>query len=99
MSDVPLGMFLSGGIDSAAITATMASLVSKDPIRTFSVAFAEREANEFVYARLVAEAYRTEHREVLVTPHQFFAQMPRLHWHEDDPWRIPGALLCISCRS
>ena len=91
MSDVPLGMFLSGGIDSAAITATMAGLV-KDPIRTFSVAFAEREANEFVYARLVAEAYRTEHREVLVTPHQFFAQMPRLIWHEDEPIAHPSSI-------
>ena len=51
MSDVPLGMFLSGGIDSAAITATMAGM--KEPVRTFSVAFAEREANELEYARLV----------------------------------------------
>ena len=60
--DVPLG-----GIDSAAITATMATLV-KEPIRTFSVAFAEREANELEFARLVATAYRTEHREIVVTP-------------------------------
>jgi asparagine synthase (glutamine-hydrolysing) len=91
MSDVPLGMFLSGGIDSAAITATMAALV-KDPIRTFSVAFAEREANEFAYARMVAEAYRTEHREVLVTPRQFFAELPRLVWHEDEPIAHPSSI-------
>jgi asparagine synthase (glutamine-hydrolysing) len=91
MSDVPLGMFLSGGIDSAAITATMATLV-KEPIRTFSVAFAEREANEFAYARMVAEAYRTEHREVLVTPRQFFAQLPRLIWHEDEPIAHPSSI-------
>ena len=91
MSDVPLGMFLSGGIDSAAITATMATLV-KDPIRTFSVAFAEREANEFAYARMVAEAYRTEHREVLVTPQQFFAELPRLIWHEDEPIAHPSSI-------
>ena len=91
MSDVPLGMFLSGGIDSAAITATMATLV-KDPIRTFSVAFEEREANEFAYARMVAEAYRTEHREVLVTPRQFFAELPRLIWHEDEPIAHPSSI-------
>jgi asparagine synthase (glutamine-hydrolysing) len=52
MADVPLGMFLSGGIDSAAITAMMSTLVT-DPIRTFSVAFAERQANELAYARQV----------------------------------------------
>ena len=91
MSDVPLGVFLSGGIDSAAITATMATLV-KDQIRTFSVAFAEREANEFTYARMVAEAYRTEHREVLVTPCQFFAELPRLIWHEDEPLAHPSSI-------
>ncbi|MBV8308100.1 MAG: asparagine synthetase B, partial [Gammaproteobacteria bacterium] len=91
MSDVPLGMFLSGGIDSAAITATMARLV-KDPIRTFSVAFAEREANELEYARLVAGAYRTEHREILVQPAQFFAELPRLLWHEDEPIAHPSSV-------
>jgi asparagine synthase (glutamine-hydrolysing) len=91
MSDVPLGMFLSGGIDSAAITATMATLV-KEPIRTFSVAFAEREANELEYARLVATAYRTEHRETVVSPAEFFAELPRLVWHEDEPIAHPSSI-------
>jgi asparagine synthase (glutamine-hydrolysing) len=91
MSDVPLGMFLSGGIDSAAITATMATLV-KEPIRTFSVAFAEREANELEYARLVAAAFHTEHREVVVTPAEFFAELPRLLWHEDEPVAHPSSI-------
>jgi asparagine synthase (glutamine-hydrolysing) len=91
MSDVPLGMFLSGGIDSAAIAATMARLV-QDPIRTFSVAFAEREANELAYARLVAEAYRTEHREIIVSPHEFFAALPNLIWHEDEPIAHPSSV-------
>ena len=91
MSDVPLGMFLSGGIDSAAITAAMATLV-KEPIRTFSVAFAEREANELEYARLVAKAYRTEHRETVVSPAEFFAELPRLVWHEDEPIAHPSSI-------
>ena len=91
MSDVPLGMFLSGGIDSAAITATMATLV-KEPIRTFSVAFAEREANELEYARMIATAYQTEHREVIVSPAQFFAELPRLLWHEDEPIAHPSSV-------
>jgi asparagine synthase (glutamine-hydrolysing) len=91
MSDVPLGMFLSGGIDSAAITATMATLV-KEPIRTFSVAFAEREANELEYARMVATAYHTEHREIVISPAQFFAELPRLVWHEDEPIAHPSSV-------
>ena len=91
MSDVPLGMFLSGGIDSAAITSAMATLV-KEPIRTFSVAFAEREANELEYARLVATAYRTDHRETLVSPAEFFAELPRLVWHEDEPIAHPSSI-------
>jgi len=91
MSDVPLGMFLSGGIDSAAITSAMATLV-KEPIRTFSVAFAEREANELEYARLVATAYRTEHRETVVSPAEFFAELPRLVWHEDEPIAHPSSV-------
>ena len=91
MSDVPLGMFLSGGVDSAAITATMAPLVQQ-PIRTFSVAFAEREANELRFARMVAHAYRTEHREVLVSPEEFFAALPQLVWHEDEPLAHPSSV-------
>jgi asparagine synthase (glutamine-hydrolysing) len=91
MSDVPLGMFLSGGIDSAAITATMAGLVS-EPIRTFSVAFAEREANELAYARLVANAYRTAHHEIVVSQQEFFAALPRLIWHEDEPLAHPSSI-------
>jgi asparagine synthase (glutamine-hydrolysing) len=84
MSDVPFGMFLSGGIDSAAITATMAPLINA-PVKTFSVAFAEREANELAYARMVAQRYATDHHEVLLTADEFFDRLPRLIWHEDEP--------------
>jgi asparagine synthase (glutamine-hydrolysing) len=91
MSDVPLGMFLSGGIDSAAITAIMAPLVN-EPIRTFSVAFAEDEANELAYARLVAATYATKHREVIISPAEFFAELPSLTWHEDEPIAHPSSI-------
>jgi len=91
MADVPLGMFLSGGIDSAAITAAMSGLVD-GPIKTFSVAFAEREANELYYARLVAERYRTDHYEIIVTPEQFFEALPSLIWHEDEPLAHPSSV-------
>lgn len=91
MADVPLGMFLSGGIDSAAITAAMSTLVD-GPIKTFSVGFHEREANEFQYARLVAQRYRTDHHEVTVSPSQFWGVLPQLLWHEDEPIAHPSSL-------
>ncbi len=84
MADVPLGMFLSGGIDSSAICAMMAQMVD-EPIKTFSVGFVEREANEFEYARIVSKRYKTEHHEITITPEQFFAELPNLVWHEDEP--------------
>ena len=84
MADVPLGMFLSGGIDSSAICAMMSTMVD-EPIKTFSVGFAEREANEFEYARIVSKAFKTEHHEITITPEQFFAELPNLVWHEDEP--------------
>ena len=94
MADVPLGMFLSGGIDSSAICAVMSTMVD-EPIKTFSVAFAEREANELAYARVVAQEYKTNHHEIVVSPEDFFAALPKLVWHEDEPWRIHRASLFI----
>ncbi|MBX3293852.1 MAG: asparagine synthase (glutamine-hydrolyzing) [Acidobacteria bacterium] len=84
MADVPLGMFLSGGIDSSAIAAMMSQMVS-EPIKTFSVAFDERGANELEYARIVARVFKTDHHEITITPEQFFAELPKLVWHEDEP--------------
>ncbi|HSK63615.1 MAG TPA: asparagine synthase (glutamine-hydrolyzing) [Pyrinomonadaceae bacterium] len=91
MADVPLGMFLSGGIDSSAIAAVMSGMVSA-PVKTFSVAFKEREANELEYARLVAEAFKTNHHEIVVSPEQFFAALPQLVWHEDEPLAHPSSV-------
>ena len=91
MADVPLGMFLSGGIDSSAIAAVMSGMVD-EPIKTFSVAFAEREANELAYARIVAEAYKTNHHEVVVSPEEFFTALPKLVWHEDEPLAHPSSV-------
>lgn len=84
MADVPLGMFLSGGIDSSAIAAVMSGLIDR-PVQTFSVGFKEREANEFNFARIVAEKFGTEHREITITPDEFFEALPSLIWHEDEP--------------
>ncbi|MFN2405789.1 MAG: asparagine synthase (glutamine-hydrolyzing) [Pyrinomonadaceae bacterium] len=91
MADVPLGMFLSGGIDSSAIAAVMSTLVD-EPIKTFSVAFAEREANELEYARLVARTFKTDHHEVVISPQQFWTRLPDLIWHEDEPLAHPSSV-------
>lgn len=91
MADVPLGMFLSGGIDSSAIAAVMSKMVA-EPIKTFSVAFNEREANELEYARIVARRYGTDHHEVIVSPEDFFAALPGLVWHEDEPLAHPSSV-------
>ncbi|MCI0392807.1 MAG: asparagine synthase (glutamine-hydrolyzing) [Acidobacteria bacterium] len=91
MSDVPLGMFLSGGIDSSAIAAVMSQMVG-GPIKTFSVAFAEREANELEYARLVARAFATDHHEIIVSPEQFFEALPSLVYQEDEPIAHPSSV-------
>ena len=91
MADVPLGMFLSGGIDSSAIAAMMSGMVD-EPIKTFSVAFHEREANELEYARLVANRFKTDHHEVVLGAEEFFAALPRLVWHEDEPLAHPASV-------
>ncbi len=91
MSDAPLGMFLSGGIDSSAIAAVMSRL-TREPIKTFSVAFAERDANELEYAREVARAFKTDHHEVVVSPEQFFDRLPSLVYQEDEPIAHPSSV-------
>jgi len=91
MSDVPVGLFLSGGIDSTGLAALMASIV-KQPVKTFSVGFPEREGNELHYARLAAQSIRSEHAEGVVTGRDFFRELPRLIWHEDEPIAFPSSV-------
>jgi len=91
MSDVPLGLFLSGGLDSSGLAALMAPMV-KEPIRTFAVGFTDPEANELEYARLAARRVKAEHREVVVSPERFFQALPRLVWHEDEPIAFPSSV-------
>jgi asparagine synthase (glutamine-hydrolysing) len=91
MSDVPLGMFLSGGIDSSAIGALMARMVDR-PIKTFSVGFKERAFNELRYAREVSNAIGADAHEVVIDDRDFFGALPRLIWHEDEPIAHPSSV-------
>jgi asparagine synthase (glutamine-hydrolysing) len=91
MSDVPLGLFLSGGLDSSGLAALMAPMVGKG-MQTFSVGFAEAEANELEYAREVARAVGAEHRDVVISADQFMQALPKLIWHEDEPIAFPSSV-------
>ena len=91
MSDVPLGMFLSGGIDSSAIAALMAREIDR-PVDTFSVAFADRRFSELAYARAVARAIGANAHEIVIDDRDFFTALPRLVWHEDEPIAHPSSV-------
>ena len=91
MSDVPLGMFLSGGLDSSAIAAIMTRMVD-GPVKTFSVGYSESAWSELDYARQVARTIGTDHHEVVVSMDDFFNALPRLVWHEDEPITWPSSV-------
>jgi asparagine synthase (glutamine-hydrolysing) len=91
MSDVPLGMFLSGGIDSSAVAALMARMIGR-PLQTFSVAFEDRAFNELEHAREVARAIEADAHDVVVSDRDFFAALPRMVWHEDEPIAHPSSV-------
>jgi asparagine synthase (glutamine-hydrolysing) len=84
ISDVPLGVFLSGGIDSSALVA-LASQFRTEPLTTLSVVFDESEFSEAGYARLMAEKYHTDHREILLRSEEFYQELPRVFEAMDQP--------------
>jgi len=90
LADVPLGAFLSGGIDSSCVVASMA-LQSSEPVKTFSIGFEEAGFNELPYAAQVAEAYKTDHHEILVRPDSADL-VSRLVRHFDEPFGDSSAI-------
>ncbi|PWU03146.1 MAG: asparagine synthetase B, partial [Terriglobia bacterium] len=90
MADVPLGAFLSGGIDSSSVVASMA-LQSSEPVKTFSIGFEEAAFNELPYAALVARKYQTEHHEILVRP-DAVSLVERLIDHLGEPFGDTAAI-------
>ncbi|HYP28400.1 MAG TPA: asparagine synthase (glutamine-hydrolyzing) [Blastocatellia bacterium] len=89
MSDVPFGVFLSGGVDSTANVALMSRLMSQ-PVRTFTVGFSDTPAfNELEEARAVAREYGTDHHEIVISQKEFLDFLPRLVFHQDEPIADP----------
>ncbi len=100
MSDVPLGVFLSGGLDSSAIAALTAK-IRGDQIQTFAVGYGEEQFSELTFANQVAAHIRSDHHEVRLGREEFFSTLPRLIWHEDEPivWPSSVALYHVARRA
>src|SRR6266700_787764 len=84
MSEVPLGAFLSGGVDSSVVVGLMSQVMSR-PVKTFSIGFEEEDYSELAYARQVAKHFGTDHCEFLVRP-DLIAVLPQLVWAYDEPF-------------
>ena len=97
IAEVPLGVFLSGGLDSSAILAVMSKITGRQRIKTFSVGYAattpeEEQSNEFDYARIAANAFDAEHHEYRVNSQEFCDAIPKLVWYLDEPLADPSCI-------
>jgi len=91
MSDVPLGVFLSGGLDSSAVAA-LTTKIRREPIETFAVGYGEEAFSELPFARTVAQHISSKHHEVRLSREEFFHSLPHLIWHEDEPIVWPSSV-------
>lgn len=90
IADVPLGAFLSGGIDSSAVVAMMSKLSSR-PVKTFSIGFKEQKFNELPFAKMIADKFKTDHTEFIVKP-DAIEVLPMLVRHYEEPYADSSAL-------
>ncbi len=90
ISDVPVGAFLSGGVDSSAVVAMMARH-SSHPVKTFCIGFDEAEYDERQFAKMVADRYATDHHAMTVRP-DAISVLPRIIWHYGEPFADPSAI-------
>jgi len=90
ISDVPLGAFLSGGIDSSLVVGVMAKLSGR-PVKTFSIGFEEKDFDELSYARLISNHFATEHHEFVVKPNAIEI-LPKLVWYYNEPFADSSAI-------
>ncbi len=90
VSDVPVGAFLSGGVDSGAVVACMSKL-GREPVKTFSIGFTEHDYDELTHARLVARTFGTDHRELVLEP-DALDLIEEICWHLDEPLGDPSVI-------
>ncbi len=90
VADVPLGAFLSGGVDSSTVVGLMSRAIDR-PVKTFSIGFHEDSYNELKYARLAAQRFGTDHHEFIVTP-DICSVVDELVWHFDEPFADSSAI-------
>ncbi|MHB8710466.1 MAG: asparagine synthase (glutamine-hydrolyzing) [Minisyncoccota bacterium] len=90
ISDVPLGAFLSGGVDSALIVGAIRKAHPTGELKTFTIG--SKEIHEFAEAREQSDALKTTHTEIILDPDEYFAMLPRIAWHFDEPVADPSAI-------
>lgn len=91
ISDVPLGAFLSGGVDSSAVVASMALQGQCGPVKTAAIGFDDRQFNELEFASIVAGRYATDHKEFVVKP-EALGILDKIVWHFDEPFADSSAI-------
>ena len=91
ISDVKLGSYLSGGVDSSLLTALLAQ-PSNASIDTYTIGFSDKDYNEFSYAQMVADKYHTRHREFLLSRNDYFSQLEKLIQFKDSPLAVPNEI-------